>query len=628
MSTGPAVRAALLGAVLLWPCAAPAGADDTAAAIRYVLSFPEPHHRWMQVEVTVADAGEAPLELRMSRSSPGRYALHEFAKNVWDVTAVDGAGRRLPVVQSTPHAWTVARHDGTVTLRYRVYGDRVDGTYLSVDATHAHMNIPATLMFVPGMEHRPARVTLRQPPGRRWTVATQLFATANPLEFTAPNLAYLADSPIEFGEVVLHEFSVAGAAGAPQKIRVALHHLDGDAPVREYLDGVRRIVLESLAMFGELPAFEPGHYTFIADYLPWARGDGMEHRNSTVLTSAAGMAQGSPWLLSTVAHEFLHAWNVERIRPASLEPFDYDETNLSGELWFAEGVTSYLESLVVLRAGLASREAALDRWASLVSAVTASPATSLRSPVEMSRFAAFVDGASSLDRTNHANAFLSYYTHGAAVGLALDLSLRGRSGGAVSLDDYMRALWARFGAPPPPAPGQVARPYTARDLRDVLAEVAGSRAFADEFFDRHVDGRAGFDWPALFAPAGIQVLPTQAGGATLGDLSLDFAGGRAVVSSPAPFGSPAYEAGLAQDDVLEEVDGQRVSQPGAVSAALADRRPGDEVTVRFTRRHGEPVTARVRLAAAAAVRLVPAEHAGGRASDEQRAFRTSWWDGR
>src|SRR4029077_8019251 len=143
------------------------------------------------------------LELRMSRSSPGRYSQHDFAKNVYDVHAAGPDGRELSIARPDPSGWVVSEHGSSVTVRYKVFGDRVDGTYLAVDTTHVHMNMPAAIMWARGLDDRPATVTLSPPdPGvarRGWTVATQLHAGSTPLEFTAPNLQYLIDSPLEFG---------------------------------------------------------------------------------------------------------------------------------------------------------------------------------------------------------------------------------------------------------------------------------------------------------------------------------------------------------------------------------------------------------------------------------------------
>ena len=317
--------------------------------LRYSLSFPEAQQRVMQVEMAVS-AIAGPVELVMSRTSPGRYGMHEFAKNVFDVRASDSMGHALSVERPAPHRWRVAPRDGTVRVSYRVYGDRLDGTYLAIDSSHAHINVPAALMWVRGLEARPATIVIVPPAGSGWRVATQLFPTADPLTFTAPNLAYLADSPIEASRHVLRTFrapAVGGAVAGPT-MSLALH-ADGAADADACVDGLRRIVSEEAAVFGEYPPFDAGGYTFLADYWPWASGDGMEHRNSTVLTGSAPLSGSPRYLLETAAHEFFHAWNVERIRPRSLEPFDLESVNMSGELWLAEGVTTYYEKLVMER---------------------------------------------------------------------------------------------------------------------------------------------------------------------------------------------------------------------------------------------------------------------------------------
>src|SRR3954471_1780580 len=185
--------------------------SHAASPVRYAFSFPEPQHRWMQVEALFSDLGSAPLELRMSRSSPGRYSLHDFAKNVYDVHAFGADGRELPTTRPDPYGWNVAGHGGRVTARYKVFGDRVDGTYLAIDTTHAHVNMPAAIMWAHGLDDRPAILTFEQPAGMRWQVATQLHpsgscsAGAQACEFTAPNLQYLMDSPAEFGPIATRD---------------------------------------------------------------------------------------------------------------------------------------------------------------------------------------------------------------------------------------------------------------------------------------------------------------------------------------------------------------------------------------------------------------------------------------
>src|SRR5688572_13562476 len=388
-------RLAILPFVLSALSAAAASAQPPVA---YRLSFPEREHRLMQVDATFADVPAGVLQLRMSRTSPGRYSLHEFAKNVFDVRVTDGAGRALPVSRPNVHQWDVAGHDGTVHVSYRVYGDRVDGTYLAIDSTHAHINMPAALMWARGLEQRSATVRFEAPPGASWRVATQLVPGTDPLSFSAPNLQYLMDSPSEFSAFALRTFTVNDEARTPV-FRVAAHHAGTDPELDSFTRGVEALVREARHVFGEYPLFENNTYTFIADYLPWASGDGMEHRNSTILASSSSLRGGRLDLLDTISHEFFHAWNVERIRPKSLEPFNFEEANMSGELWLAEGFTSYYGPLVLKRAGLFSLGEFVQEMGNAIDRVLVAPGRQIRSVVEMSQFAPFVDAATSTDPT-------------------------------------------------------------------------------------------------------------------------------------------------------------------------------------------------------------------------------------
>ena len=187
----------------------PAAQPNGSAPVVYKVSFPAPEHHIAAVEVTFPNVPAGPLQARMSRSSPGRYAVHEFAKNVYDVHAFDGSGKELALARPSPYQWDVAGHDGTVRMTYKIFGNLVDGTYLAIDTSHAHMNLPATLMWARQLESRPARVTFTPPAGSNWRPATQLFATADPWTFTAPNLQYLFDSPTELSAFKLREFEVA-----------------------------------------------------------------------------------------------------------------------------------------------------------------------------------------------------------------------------------------------------------------------------------------------------------------------------------------------------------------------------------------------------------------------------------
>ncbi|HXH25075.1 MAG TPA: PDZ domain-containing protein, partial [Vicinamibacterales bacterium] len=440
------------------------------------------------------------------------------------------------------------------------------------------------------------------------------------------NLQYLMDSPVELSAFTMRTFTIADETRTPV-FRIAVHHTGSESDVDGFARDVQAIVSEMRHVFGEYPAFEGNTYTFIADYLPWASSDAMEHRNSTVLTSPSSIRADRVGLLGSVAHEFFHAWNVERIRPRSLEPFDFEDANLSGELWFAEGFTNYYGPLVLLRAGLTTVAEFARGMGRAIDAVVNSPGRRLRSAVEMSHLAPFVDAAVSVDRTAFDNTFVSYYTWGQVIALGLDLTLRDRTDGRVTLDDYMRVLWERFGRPGGRLFGYVDNPYTMDDLKAALAEVSGDSAFAADFFARYIEGREVVDLAPLLARAGLVLRRAAPGRPWAGRLRWQDAPGGVRVADPVPFGSPAYAAGLERDDVVQSIDGTRVASSAELERLLTGRRAGQTVTIVFERR-GRPVTAMLALAEDPGLELVPAEDVGQTLSEGQKAFRAAWLSSR
>ena len=602
-------RISAAGCLLLTLAAAPLSAQDTT---RYHIAFPNAIHHEARITVEYVNLPPRPLELRMSRSSPGRYALHEFAKNVYAVTATNAQGDTLRVTRPNPHQWDVGGHDGTVRVSYTLFGDRVDGTYTAIDNTHGHLNMPATFMWARGTEDRPIRVQFEPPAGSEWTVATQLVPTAAPATFTAPDLQYFMDSPTEVSAHRLMTHAVT-RGGTPQTLRIALHHLGTDAEAETYAGHTWRIAEQQAAIFGEYPQFDHGTYTFIADYLPWASGDGMEHRNSTSLTSTAPLATNALGNLGTLSHEFFHSWNMERIRSAAIEPFRFDEANMSGELWFGEGFTSYYDDLTIRRAGITTDEQYLTGLSGLVSGVINAPGRRFFSPVGMSMQAPFVDAAAAIDPNNRQNTIISYYSWGAVVGLSLDLSIRQRFPGK-SLDDFMRAMWVRH--------GRTGTPYTLADLRTVLGEVTNP-AFANDFFDRYIEGRDVADLTALFANAGVLLRKARPGQPTLGQLFIQYLDGRALVRSGSLIGTPWYDAGVDNGDLILRIDGTTIGSQQDLAAVLARHQPGDAVEIDYEQR-GEEKTRRITFAEDDRLEVVPYESAGMQVTDAMRAFRSSW----
>ena len=604
-----------------------AGAAQNALAqapVAYRLTFPEPEHHVMQVEMTLGDLPATPLELHMSRASPGRYAVHEFAKNVFDVRVTDTAGTVLRAMHSTPDLWVISEHPAAVRVSYKVFGDRTDGTYLSVDPAHAHINMPAALMWARGLEDRSVTVHFEPPRGAGWRVATQLFPGSDAQTFTAPNLQYLMDSPSEFSTYSLRSFMVRDGAREPT-FRLAIHHNGDDAELDSFAKDVEKIVREERGVYGEFAPYDTGTYTFIADYLPWDSGDGMEHRNSTIITSSSSIRANRDGLLSTVSHEFFHSWNVERIRPKTLEPFNFDEANMSGELWLAEGFTNYYGPLTLQRAGLTQLQEFTETLASAINAVTFSPGRQIRTAEEMSQMAPFVDAAAAIDRTDFDNTFISYYTWGEAIALGLDLTLRERTAGKVTLDGFMRAMWQRFGKPGGRTPGYVDHPYTIGDARAVLAEVAGDPAFADDFFTRFIQGHDVVNYARLLANAGFVLRPRSPQSGFAGQLRLQDSPMGVRITGAVLSGSPAYQAGLDRDDVITAINGVATRMVEQVEAAITGARAGTTLNLTYLHRGlGPTKIAEIRVIADPRLEVIPAEQADQTLSAAQRQFRDSW----
>ncbi|WP_420385031.1 M61 family metallopeptidase [Roseivirga sp.] len=548
----------------------------------YEMSFDNRVHHEARIKVTFSNLENKVLEVRMSRSSPGRYAVHEFAKNVYSVRATDGQGNELPVTRPNPHQWDVANHDGTVHFEYTLFANRAGGTYSGIDELHAHLNIPATFVWARNLGHRPVRVKFNLPQGANWKVATQLKDLGNNT-FEAMDTYYFMDSPIEIADLHMRERMVDG-----QNVRLALHTQATDEEVDAYFEEVMGIVEQQRAVFGGLPAYDYGEYTFLSCYMPNASGDGMEHRNSTFVVSGKPLSRplGST-SMGTISHEFFHSWNVERIRPASLEPFGFEDANMSGELWFAEGFTSYYTNLFRARSGSITAEQYVNGLGGAVSYVMNAPGREYFNPIEMSYRAPFVDAASSIDPDNNANIFISYYTYGSVLGLALDMSLRSMDNGK-NLDDYMKHVWETHGKPE--------IPYSVRDLQARLAEYAGEK-FATDFFNRFIFNSEMPDYVGLFKQMGVNFENPSPNNPTL-NAFVRVNDGVGQLAQNAIVGTPLYNAGIEKEDHILSIAGTSLSEFKGrnVDDLIADKKPGDVIEVEIER-WGNKMTKQVTIAA-------------------------------
>lgn len=507
-------------------------------SVSYSISFDNAVHHEAQIKASFSSIPKDTFFVRMSRTSPGRYALHEFAKNVYGVQATDSKGNPLKITRPDPYQWAITGHDGEVHLQYILFANRGDGTYSQIDETNAHLNIPATFMYAPSLADRSIEIDFNIREDLGWKVATQLpWVSGN--TYSAPNLNYFMDSPTQISDHHIREFIVDG-----QTIRMALLHNGTQEETDIYFEKIKKIVLVEKAIYGELPQFDYGTYTFLATYMPNASGDGMEHRNSTILTSTRSLTSGGMERnIGTVSHEFFHAWNVERIRPTDLKPFDFEQANMSGSLWFAEGFTSYYTNLVLCRAGLISPKKYVEGLSGTFNYVWNSPARHYFNPIEMSYQAPFVDAATSVDPVNRDNTFISYYSYGSVLGLALDLSLRKED---LNLDDFMKLIWDTY--------GKTEKPYTISDLHESLNKYAG-KTFGDTFFNQYIYASEMPNYDDLFNSVGVvlkQNLETPYFGAYI-SINEDLKG---TITRNTKIGSPAYEAGLEKGDVITAINGK------------------------------------------------------------------------
>lgn len=593
------------------------GATITVKAqqeISYSISFPNLVHHEAEVSMTIPNVpANAPLQVRFARSSPGRYATHEFGKNIYSLKAFDEQGNLLALKQPSTDVYEITKPSGKVKITYTVFGNWVDGTYAAFDETHAHMNIPAVFAFPIGMDKRARTITFNHTNKPEWKVATQLEFVGSGI-YRAKDFQYFMDSPIELANYKTASWDVKDANGKKQTIHLMAHSDDDKDGVNNYAEMLKKMTAEQHAVWGVWPTFDEGHYYFMHCVHPSNAGDGMEHRNSTVITQRTPKIAGyEANLIGTFSHEFFHAWNVERLRPKTLEPFNFTQSNISDELWIAEGFTQYYGNLTLKRAGLRSLESIAQTFTGFVNTVTNAPGAKNFSPIQASRYAVFADAGVAVDQTNKQNIFASYYTYGAAVGLALDLRLRADFN--LSLDNYMQALWKAY--------GQKEIPYNIPGLEQTLGELTKNPAFAHAFFKSFVYGTEKEDYTTLLLKAGLVVKKQKPGTAFSGIERLALNNANEVTLPATLAGTPAYQAGLNVDDVLLKVGNTEIKSQQDFTKLLEKQKPGEKIDIIFSRKGVERVTQLV-LVENPNVEVVTIESTGGTLTPEMQLFRAKW----
>ena len=400
----------------------------------YEISMPKPHRHLYDVTFTATGPLAETVEVRMPVWTPGSYLVREYARNVQDLEVTAAGGRRLDVEKISKNAWRVDGAASGFEFRFKLYANELTVQSSHLDDTHGFIHPPSVCPYVEGYLESPCEVTVVPAPG--WRVATGL----EPVEgeqnrFRAADYDELADCPIECGDFVEASFT------ARRRRHSVVISGGGEFDPKALVRDTKRIVDEELEFWGGAPY---KHYTFICHVFPGARG-GLEHRNSTVLGIDSfafhPRKKYEDSVLGLIAHEFFHTWSVKRIRPAVLGPFDYSQENYTRLLWVFEGITSYYDSLLVCRAGLSSPKHYLRHVAENIAKLLSTPGRLHQSLAESS----FDTWIKFYRQNEHSpNAIVSYYLKGELVGMLLDLHLRDRTDGRVSLADCMREMWRRF----------------------------------------------------------------------------------------------------------------------------------------------------------------------------------------
>ncbi|MDP2055705.1 MAG: PDZ domain-containing protein [Acidobacteriota bacterium] len=530
--------------------------------IRYTLRFPAPHTHYFEVEAAIPTAGRPEVEVYMATWTPGSYLLREYQRHVEAVTAVAGSNP-LAVEKSSKNRWKIQTAGArSVTLRYRVYGREMTVRNNWVEAGFAMLNGAPTFITLVERAARPHEVRVELAP--TWeSVQTALLPVGGaPNTFRAEDFDTLVDSPIIIGSPVTREFTVDG------KKHVLV--LEGDPSLfdadRAAAD-VKKIVEAGRDVMGPLPY---PHYYMLNMVVE--TGGGLEHKNSFLTMSGRYTTRNHRaymgWL-GLVAHEHFHAWNIKRLRPVELGPFDYENENYVKTLWVAEGFTDYYAEVLPRRAGLATRDEFLDGLSDAIEAVQTTPGR-LVTPVDMSSYDTWIKQYRPDENT--ANTSVNYYPKGAVIAFLLDAKIRKSSNAARTLDTGMQWAMQRYSGDKGFTPGQFYQVMSEAAGTDLKSWFASAAESTDE-----LDYREALDYFGLrFRPVDTRSARAFIGGGTRNDA------GRLVVTSVRR-GTPAIDAGLNVDDEILAIDDVRVRADG-LAARLELYKPGDKISVLVARR--------------------------------------------
>ncbi|MDZ7267425.1 MAG: PDZ domain-containing protein [candidate division KSB1 bacterium] len=552
-----------------------------APTLRYTVDVTDRRHHFLDLTITIEDFAERVLEFAMPAWSPGRYVIYDFAKNVSQVRAADEHGNPLAVERLDKQTWRL--HKGKARrceLRYRVFANTLSGTFSQANEEHVHLSGASVFMYAVNYKHLP--IMLVMPPPADWQVATGLSRAAAANTYFAPNYDILIDCPVEMGNFQQREFELYG-----KKHFVVVHNDGRGQNLEPLVRDLQAIVRTAERILRRGLPYE--QYWFLCHFAPHlTTGDGMEHLNTAQLIVTSELADMTAnaadhnyeRLLLLAAHEFFHTWNVKRIRPAGLGPFDYSREVYSRNLWIAEGLTSYYAPLILKRMGFYTEREFLARLAAEIAAFEQHPGARQESAETTSMLTwLFLRTPIPLDDTRVKQHFTSYYNHGAVLGMLLDLEIRQRSNNRRSLDDVLATLYDRFFVCPPESYYLQGKGYTAADFQQVVEEMAG--VSLDDFFAAFVRGTQAVDYNRFLQHAGLQLKVLEH--SRPADVGLAWQAGGELVVAEVTLGSVADQAGLERGDKILAVN-QREAFAANWEDLFAELASGAPVKFLFERR--------------------------------------------
>ncbi len=588
----PGVSCARIACVLLFLLATGIAAlgQEQPLRIKYWLAMSRPGSHLFEVTVEVGlptDPKISSLDFQMPKWSPGRYAVFDFAKNVQEVKArlacpagLDCSASNLAVSRVDDQTWRAEVGNFTpagmaLMFSYKVFANDLSGTFSQLDARHANFNGGCLFMYV--VNHKQDPVSLSIDPPQSWKIVSGSTERKDQSEWKFPNWDIMIDTPTEIApNWTEDDFKVDG-----REYHVVVHSLGNEGGKRRALvRDIEKIVKTETAMWGP-PEF--ASYTFLVHFANDAHSsDGMEHLTSTQIIMPGALGDSSTYdeALDAIAHEFFHVWNVKRLRPIELGPWDFTRPANTRGLWIAEGITNYYGHLMQRRAGLWN-DAKL--WSTLVQQITEvenSPGSRLMSAEESSLSAPFIDDAPHAQQTNLANASISYYPKGEILGLVLDLLIRGQTNGKASLDEVMRRMYEEFYLKSPNATYYLrGRGYQNEDFERMVSAVAG--ADMSDFFKRYVRGVESPPYEEAFAQAGLRFVREPRQPVAIG-VSVDEGDTTNLKIGQVRANSPAADAGWEPGDKILSIGGLRIT-PTNFLKIIGRYKPGDRLNATLQR---------------------------------------------